>query len=181
MIATRRANLPTSVRALELSMAQTVHEQKRQAFTALFKGPYVVGAGRFTDQRSQIYISGGGTSNMFLHGNLQLGLFTPSDTSQSTTGLASLADKNVSDTGNILILDLVANPESVDRRGRPTEFTWTVNAASGGAYALATGQGTLQVRYFPGGRLPARAREAGTAGLVFKGQIYTTGITNLLR
>ena len=42
--------------------------------------------------------------------------------------------KNVSNTGNELIVDLTAVPGAVDRHGRPTQFTWTQNPASGGIF-----------------------------------------------
>ena len=48
-------------------------------------------------------------------------------------------------------------------RGRPTRFTWTVNGSSGGTFSGATGQGTVEIRYQPGGKLPDRARSAGVA------------------
>jgi len=47
---------------------------------------------------------------------------------------------------------------------------------SGGTFTNATGQGTLEVRYQPDGRSPAR----GSVGAIFRGSIETNGATNIL-
>lgn len=159
----------------------TRHEQARRQFSAMFSGPFTTGPGQLTDQASQTYIQGGGNSSAFLHGNIQMVSFVPKDPSQPITGTAALIVKNVTDSGNLLILDLEADPQSLDRAGRPTRFNWTVNDGSGGTFAGATGQGTAEVRYRPGGKLPSRAWGAGTAGVVFRGQIATDPAMNILR
>lgn len=159
----------------------TQREKLREAFSARFKGDFTTGPGRFTDQSSQTYIFGGGNSNMFLHADLQLGYYTYKDPSQPATGLASLIVKNVGNTGNQLNLDLVGDPSSIDRRGRYTRFSWTVDAGSGGTYSGATGQGTLRLIYMPGGKFAKRAYGGGTAGAIFTGSVYTNGVSNILR
>lgn len=159
----------------------TPHEVARRAFVAKFDGPFVTGPGRTTAQAFQSLLQGGGTSNMFLHGNLLMGLFVPKDPAEPITGLAMLVVKNVSDTGDLLLLDLQGDATSFDRQGRPTHLTWTVNGGSGGTFTDAEGEGTVEIRYRPGGRLPRRASAAGQAGVMFYGQISTTGVTNIVR
>src|SRR5262249_51197603 len=96
---------------------RTPHERARERFSAVFSGQYQLGAGRTTDQAFQIYLSGGGSSNAFLHGDVQLALFRPTDPTAQITGTATLLDKNVGSSGNYLLIDITADPSSVDRRG----------------------------------------------------------------
>src|SRR5262245_2210253 len=65
-------NTSGSTSAAEVVVMPTRHEMLRQRFVAKFKGPFVIGKPRFTDQISQTYIFGGGTSTAFLHGDVQL-------------------------------------------------------------------------------------------------------------
>jgi len=101
----------------------TPHERAREAFVAKFAGSFVTGPGRFTDQATQSFIKGGGTSNAFLHGDLQMVTFTPIDPGGDVTGTAALIVKNVSNSGNLLVLDLQGDTQTLDRRGRPTRLT----------------------------------------------------------
>jgi hypothetical protein len=159
----------------------TPHELARQKFVAKFSGSFITGPPRFTDQASQTFIKGGGTSNDFLHGDVQMAVYTPVDPNGETTGIAALIVKNVTNSGNLLVLDLQGDTTSLDRAGRPTRFTWTVDGSSGGTFSDSTGEGTVEIHYWPGAKLPARARSAGGAGVIFRGQIETNGVTNLLR
>ena len=176
-----RAALPAAVAGPRPDAEPTPHERARQRFEARFAGSFATGPGRYTDQAAQTYSQGGGTSNTFLHGDLQMVVFSPLDPAQPTTGLAALIDKNVADSGNLLLLDLVGDPSSVDRGGRPTRLTWTVNDGSGGSFQGASGEGTVEIRYRPGGKLPPRARSAGSVGVIFRGQLATLGVVNVLR
>ena len=124
---------------------------------------------------------GGGISTAFLHGDLQLAFAMPKDPTQPIVGQAVMTVKNVSNTGNQLILDLQADPTSLDRAGRPTRFTWTQNPASGGIFTNGSGSGTLQIQYTPGGKRPPRTFASGTAGVLFQGLLYATNLTNTLR
>jgi hypothetical protein len=172
---------PYAVNAQQTTMMPTPHEARREQFLAQFKGAFVTGAPRFTDQISQTYIRGGGTSNFFLHGDLQMAFAIPTDPSQPITGQAVMIVKNVANTGNELILDLLADPTSLDQRGQPTRFTWTVDPASGGLFTGATGQGTAQSHTFYGGRTPFNAKNTGHAAVVFQGSIFISGLTSTLR
>ena len=68
----------------------------------------------------------------------------PTDPTQPITGQAVMIVKNVSNTGNELILDLQGDPTSLDQMGRPTRYTWTVDPASGDLFTESTGQGTAE-------------------------------------
>jgi hypothetical protein len=159
----------------------TPHELARQKFVAKFSGSFITGPPRFTDQASQTFIQGGGTSSAFLHADLQMGVYTPVDPNHETTGIAALIPKNVSNSGNILVFDLQGDTTSLDRMGRPTRFTWTVDSSSGGTFSGSTGEGTVEIRYWRGGKLPPRAWSAGGAGVIFRGRIETNGVTGILR
>lgn len=169
------------VLARALQSELTPHETARRKFSATFSGQFVQGQGRLTTQASQIYMSGGGGSSAFLHGDVQLALFLPTDPTQPITGAAALASKNVSTSGSLLMLDLVGDPTSLDRKGRPTRLTWTVGDSSGGTFQGATGSGTAQIRYRPSGASGGRVFGTGGADVLFQGSIDTLGITNVLR
>jgi hypothetical protein len=149
----------------------------RSTFFAAYRGPYYVGPPRMTDQSGQIYLRGGGTSNMFLHGNLQLALYPPADPNAPTTGAAALIGKSVENTGDLLGLDL-SGPVSRPTPGVPFVLGWTVNVNSGGTFSDATGSGTVEIRLRPG----AGTREgAGVAEVIFRGNVYATGLYNITR
>jgi hypothetical protein len=171
----------TAAMPLQTPGTPTSHELARERFSARFKGPYVVGPPRFTDQVSQTFLYGGGISTAFLHGDLQLGFAIPKDPAQPIVGQAVMIVKNVSNTGNELILDLQGDPSSLDRAGRPTRFTWTQNASSGGIFTNGNGSGTLEIQYTPGGKRPSRTFSSGIAGALFQGRIFTTNLNSTLR
>ena len=158
----------------------TPHEMVREAFEARFQGPYNTGPGRFTSDALLTHVNAGGTSNQFLHGNVLIQITTPRDPTQPVTGTAELFEKNVATTGTILVLDLTGTSPA-DPTRPPSHLNWTVNGNSSGFYTNAKGQGTLNLIYFPGGRRPQRSFQAGNAGSVFQGQIYTTGVGSLLQ
>jgi hypothetical protein len=158
----------------------TPRELAREAFVGKFSGKYAVGPPRFTDQNRSFLILAPGTSSAFLHGTALMKLYTPADPSGTVTGTATLFVKNFSNTGNSLAIDLQGDPTAVDRAGRPTLLTWTVNGNSGGFFAGATGQGTVAIHYAPdgSGRLHIHGHEAGAAFVIFHGQVVTTGTSN---
>jgi hypothetical protein len=96
-------------------------------------------------------------------------------------GTATLQDKNQNDAGS-LVVDLTADRDHLDRFGRPTQLSWSLTPFTGsggfssGAFSLATGAGTVQVRYRDSG--PARGvTSEGDATVVFQGSLYTPGTT----
>jgi hypothetical protein len=154
-------------------------------FVARFQGAYIVGPPRTSSQVSQTYGYGGGISSAFLHADLQMAFFTPTDPGQPIFGQAVMMLKDVGNTGNELALDLTAVPGAVDRRGRPTQFTWTVNGASGGSFTAGEGSGTARVLYSPG-QYPGQGHlrnvlGSGHFGIIFQGSLGTTNLFNILR
>jgi hypothetical protein len=157
----------------------TPHELARQRFTASYTGQVLFGPGRTTAQLSQAFFVGAMTSSAFLHGNLVMSVITPIDPTQSVTGQAALIVRNVSNSGNELILDLQGGPPSATTP--PTHLTWTVNGSSGGAFTNATGQGTVDIRYRRFTHPTASGTQAAVATVVFRGLLDTTGLNNVLR
>lgn len=72
---------------------------------------------RMTDQADSIYLAGGGNSSQFQHGDVQLAFYPTLDPAGIATGDASLTVKNVSNTGNALLLSLESDGPLV-RDGR---------------------------------------------------------------
>jgi hypothetical protein len=175
-----RLAAPAPTAAVIASPTPTSHEKAREMFSGRFQGSYTTGPGRSSAVALQTFINAGGTSNQFFHGNVLISITTPTDPTQPVTGTAQLFAKNVSTTGTTLVLDLQGTVPA-DPLKPLTQLTWTVDSSSGGLYTNATGQGTLSIIYFPGGKRPPRALQAGTAGAVFQGQVFTTGVGNILR
>lgn len=145
---------------------------RQSFFQATFIGPYHLGPGRTSAESRQVYIRGAGRSTAFLHGTLQLRYVVPTDTAVKPVGVAVLLDRNINNGGTIG-LDLTAVPGSVDRLGRVTRFTWTVDDIySGGSFTTASGQGTLKVKY---AAAPARG-QTSAASLIFRGHVLTQGV-----
>jgi hypothetical protein len=150
-------------------------------FTAMFQGSYTIGPARAPGFATQLYMAGGGTSSAFLHGDVQLAYYVPSDPSRVAVGMANMMVKNISDTGNQLGADFQAVPGAVDKAGRPNQFTWTVNSSGGGTFDGAEGSGTMQVIYFPSRKIPRGATAAGRIGVIFRGSIGTNNISDITR
>lgn len=154
----------------------TPREAAKQHFIAKLKGNFVTTQGRFQNQPVQGLILATGGSNQSLRLNAQFQFFLYSDANFPPTGQIALSPKNVSSTGNLLLLDLTADP-TMTSHGLPTHYTWTVNAGSGGLYLNATGQGTLDVSYSLVNR-PIGVHGKGTAIVVVRGMVVTThGLT----
>lgn len=149
-------------------------------FTGLFQGSYMVGAARQPGFATQLYMTGGGNTSAFYHGNVQVVIYVPEDRSQPAIGQANLIPKGSGDSGDLLLVDLTAVPGHVDKGGRPDLFTWTVNDDSGGDFTSGEGSGTVQLTYFPSRRLPRGAVAAGRLGLAFRGQVGVSGIAGII-
>lgn len=149
-------------------------------FRATYSGQFFTGPGRQAGQSGQLYYSGSGGSNSYLHGDIQMITVQFTDPSQPTVARVDLIAKNVTNSGNQLHMDLQAVPGAVDKAGRPTQFTWTVDDGnSGGTFNSAQGTGTVQIHYMPNranGQYPS-----GGFNMLFKGQIGVNGIDNVLR
>lgn len=153
---------------------------KQARFVAALGGSYTIGPGRLAGQAWQTYLVGSGTANAFLRGDFQLAFATPSDPSGPALGLATLVPRDNFQTGSLLVLDLESRGPA-DPLGRTTRFTWTVNDASSGTFANADGEGTLELRLVPGGRVPRPARESGRVATLFLGTLRGPDTGNLLR
>jgi hypothetical protein len=89
--------------------------------------------------------------------------------------------KNVTNSGNLLDVDINSSTARFDAQGRPTLLAWSVTDNSGGLFTNATGSGTVQIRYRPMGRMGRHGNGTGGADVVFRGQIDTIGVNNMLR
>jgi hypothetical protein len=148
----------------------TPHELAREGFHAYFSGPITVGPGRFSDQAKIIYFRGLGGSTQFRHGDYQMAIVLPTDPNTQPFGVAVLEDKN-GNSGGILVLDLTAVPNAVDRLGRPTRFTFVqdLNIYSG-IYFVNSSTGTLNITY-----------SKGSATAIFDARVYTSGLTSPIK
>ena len=148
----------------------TPAERARERFRAKFTGPFRTLPGRFTDQSKILYLRGLGTSTVFLHGDYDLAIVLPKDPNATVTGFAFLDDKNTN-AGATFGLNLVADPTSFDRKGRPTRmfFSSDPNIYSGTFYVTQS-TGTVSIVY---GKT--------TASASFKGRLYTSGLTSVFQ
>ena len=156
---------------------------KREQFSARYVGPYSVVPGKTTTQAAQTLIQGAGTANTMLHSDVQMRLVTPSDPSLPIGGVLSIFDRNIN-TNTVLGLDLAAPQSSVDRGGRPNDFsTVSLDAnISAGTYVQSYARGVVKIHYIPGGqRTIPGAISQGTAIVTIHAQIYTANASFLLR
>lgn len=148
-------------------------EAARRAFRGTFSGRVVEVAPRLYDQQRQFAVLAVGNTNQFLHGTLQLRLYTPSAIANPfvNTGTFSIADRNTG-SGGVILADLTGDPNQVDARGRPTQLNFVVNGGggSGGIYASSVGNGTITIRY-----------QRNVAKVLVVGSIFTQGIGDQLR
>lgn len=163
---------------------------RRIASRFVFDGKFVQGHGRYNDEANQVLIKGIGTSTFFLHGDIQLRAVVPTDPSRPTSGAATSFDRNTNSNSSFGI-DLTGSTADVDRAGRPTKFTFTIDKnLSGGVFGQANGTGTVTIRYIPDGHRADGITSQGRAIVLITGDIYTLktnnsqavlGTTNLLR
>lgn len=180
LLSTVSARLATgTITPADLRIGQpTPHEQGRLRFNAALSGPYVVGPGRYTGVDRSFYLRGVGTSSAFLHGEFQMEIVRPVDPSSPLIGTATLFDRNINNGS--LVLNIQGDRSAVDRFGRPTRLNWQVSDASGASFTDAAGSGTMQIRYFSGGRgRQPRVLEQGNAAVVLRGMVYATGTNNV--
>ncbi|MGP0067588.1 MAG: hypothetical protein ACLQGP_28835 [Isosphaeraceae bacterium] len=156
---------------------------KKEQFSARYVGPYSVVPGKTTTQSTQTLIQGAGTANTMLHSDMQMRLVTPTDPSLPIGGVTSIFDRNIN-TNTVLGLDLSVPQTDVDQAGRPDSFsTVTLDSnISSGVYVEGYSQGTVTIRYIPGGRhtIPG-AISQGTAIVTIHAQIYSSNASFLLR
>lgn len=157
-------------------------EVKRQLFSAVFRGPYLIAPGSFSSQASQIFIHGAGTATSMLHADIQMRLAVASDPTLQTTGAATIFDRNLN-SNTVLGFDLATPRTNVDSRGR-TNFVSSVTLdvnASAGVYDEAFAQGVVEIHYYPSSKKIPGAIENGTAVVKIHGQIYSALVDFILR
>jgi hypothetical protein len=167
--------------ALRPTGVPTQHERAREAFRATYSGPFTVGRGRFSTEARQVYARGSGTSKAFLHGDQQMRIIIPTDPSAPVTGVIAQYDRSNA-SGGVLGLSLIGSPGDVDRAGRPTTLAFIVDTdISAGIFTGATGQGAVTIRYIPSGRSGPGIFSQGTAQVLVRGTIFTSGVNGPLR
>jgi hypothetical protein len=159
----------------------TPRQQARERFVAQFTGTFMAGPGQFSSQAQQFMFRGAGGSNQFLHGDIQLRAITPLDPTQPLTGETTMFDRNLN-SNSVLGLDLVADPTSVDKFGRPTLFTISQldQNVSSGYYDEGLAQGTVSIRYLSGGKPGPHGLSQGKAVVAIHAQIYSIGTDFIL-
>lgn len=156
----------------------TPHEIRRQRYVGRFKGDYVIGPGRYTDQAAALSSLGYGGSNQAFHLWTNMRITVPSDPNATTTGQIYMIPWSIATTGTALILDLQGDPKSIGPNGFPTHYTWTVNGNSGGLYQLSQGQGTFDIKFFRPGPGPQKGMLHGQLQYAINGSINVVGIFN---
>jgi hypothetical protein len=160
----------------------TRRQIRRERFSAKFAGPYTIGAGRTSTEALQTFITGVGSANTMIHGDIQMLIITPKNRSTQIGGVCGIFDRNLN-TNTSLGFDLLAPQQDVDRAGRPNHFpaiSLDVNA-SAGLYTEGFAQGVMNIRYFPSGRRTPGVLSQGKAVVTIHAQIYTPATNFLLR
>jgi hypothetical protein len=162
----------------------TKREQKRERFVAQYVGTYSVGAGHFSDQRIQTFITAAGSANTMLHSDIQLLLVTPTDTSVPVGGVSAIFDRNLN-TNTVLGLDesVPQTAQYINRLGLPT-FIPTVSLdvnLSSGTYDEGYAIGTMKIHYTPSDKHTRGVISQGTAVVTIHAQIYTSNVGFILR
>jgi hypothetical protein len=160
----------------------TRRQQRREHFTAWFKGSYTIGAGRTSTEATQVFITAAGSTNTMRHADIQVLIVTPKDSSAQIGGISTIFDRNLN--GNTSLgLDLLAPQQDVDRAGRPDYFpslTTDVDI-SAGVYVDSYGQGVMKIRYIPNGKHTPGVIDQGTAIVTIHAQIYSADTSFILR
>jgi hypothetical protein len=177
-------NNPINNQALAPTGTLTRRQQRKEQFVAQFVGTYTVGAGVTSDQRIQTFITAAGTANTMLHGDIQLLLVTPKDTSLPIGGVSAIFDRNLN-TNTVLGMDESApqSPQYINRLGLPSllpTVSLDVNLSSG-TYDEAYAIGTMNIHYEPSGKLTRGVISQGKAIVTIHAQIYTANVGFILR
>jgi hypothetical protein len=161
----------------------TPHELARQTFIGRYKGNYVIGPGRTSDQAAQLSAKGYGGGNQARFWWTNMRITVPTDPTQPVTGVIYIISRNVGTTGTQLFLDLVGD-RATSVRGFPTHYTFSVDPASSGIYANAggygTGAGTMNIRFFRPGPGSFPHSLMGKMDFAINGLIDTSGNFNLI-
>jgi len=161
----------------------TPHEVRRETFVGRFKGNYMIGPGRTSDQALQLSSKGYGGANQSFHLWTDMRITVPADRTLPPTGVVYVISWNVGTTGTQLFIDLTGDPKT-EVNGIPTHYTWTVDPSSSGIYGSAggygTGHGTLDILFYrpSPGRAPHTLE--GKMNFAINGLIDTSGNFNVI-
>ncbi len=173
-------NMPTG----DTTGTPTTHEIRRQTFVGRFKGGYVLGPGRTSDQALQLSSTGYGGSNVTSFLWTDMRITVPTDSALPVTGVVYIIGKNVGTTGTQLFIDLTSVAGSPTVNGIPTEYTWSVDPSSSGIYTNAagygTGAGTMNIHFFRPGPGTVPGSRMGQMNFAINGLIDTSGNFNLI-
>ncbi len=136
---------------------------KRTQFHAFFVGPYNLYPGRTSQETSQIYIRGAGSSNNFLHGDIQIHTVVQPNAANNppppnggslindpVVGSSTMYDRNNNNNGQLGFALYSPTTAAIDKYGRPSTLNWLIDVnTSAGVYGEASGQGTLSIHYGP--------------------------------
>jgi hypothetical protein len=159
----------------------TPREQKRERFTATFKGNYTVGAGQFSSQSLLIHIKGIGAATTMAHPDIQIRIVKPADPTLPNSGVLAVFDRNLN-SNTSLGLDFSGPSQLVDRAGHPNDFNQVSLDAniSAGLYDEGFAQGVIHIRYDPSGKRTPGVISQGTAIVKIQAQIYTPQVAFIL-
>lgn len=169
---------PSPITQAQLETLLTPAGKARARFVAHSSGPYAVGATSYTAFSKAVTYIGPVASNQFLQGTINTQINIPTTfnpASGELDGFAALRNRNVSATGNILVLDLSITAE--DSFGRPTQLDWVVDDnGSGGSFSGAAGAGTLSISYTAHGN---SKHAAGGANELWSGYVMRNGVSDI--
>jgi len=179
----RTSGNSTTPRLGDTTGTPTPHELRRQTFIGRYKGNYLIGPGRTSDQALQLSALGYGGGNQARFWWTNMRITVPKDPALSPTGVIYIISRNVGTTGTQLFLDLVGN-RATAVNGIPTQYTFSVDPSSSGIYANAggygTGQGTMNIKFFRPGPGPLPHTLKGQMNFAINGLIDTSGNFNLI-
>ena len=153
----------------------TAHEVRRQTYVGRFKGDYIIGPGRYTDQALALSSLGYGGSTQALHLWTNMRIVVSHDPTVAPTGQIYIIPWNVGTTGTQLILDMTGDPTTAVN-GIPTHYTWSVDSTSAGLYNSATGQGAIDINFFQPGRGTVPGSKRGQLQFSINGFVNVAGI-----
>ena len=89
----------------------------------------------------------------------------------STSSNPATPTSSSTQSGGIILANLLGSTADVDKQGRPTHLNFVVDGGggSGGIYASSAGSGTVDIRY-----------TGGSARVLVQGSIFTQGIGGAL-
>ncbi|WZO99596.1 hypothetical protein EP7_001203 [Isosphaeraceae bacterium EP7] len=153
----------------------TRHEASRNAFVAKFAGNYDSVGGRTSELAATTRLAANGAWTNILKGSTLAILSTPKPSATNpgfAQGIVELNPRSISVTGQLILR--VEGTVGDTNLPTPTKLTWVVDPTSSGAYNNATGQGTVELRYFPKG--PRNGGTTGSFRMIITGTLIRSGL-----